>query len=470
MKLAFVHGWSVHHTDTYGELPEILAAQAAALGLALDPVDIHLGRYISFRNEVRMDDVVRAFDRALRDSLGDGRGGIAPFACITHSTGGPVVREWLMHRYGATGLTGCPLAQLIMLAPANHGSALARLGSERLGRIKAWAEGIQPGEKILEWLALGSTSARSLNERWLPLVPFAGGSSFMPFVLTGQTIDKALYDYINPYTGEAGSDGVVRVAAANLAYSWLTLRQGTTPVTMARETKNRIATLLEYRGDLRRSHAAPLLVVPAAAHSGKKLGIMRSPKLADAPAKPVVGAILEAAQTRDAATYATLAQSWSDRTVQEQTKDTDCGRHFQVIFQITDDQGFTVTDYDVILLAGPGYDPDKLPAGFFGDKQVNKQSPERITFFLNFDTMLKVPGGQFGFRVVARPNQGFAYYAPAEFRSDTRAIDHFVDPNSTLYVDIVLRRLVDQETARFGGIDGAPGEFKNAQPGGQLVD
>ncbi len=466
MKLAFVHGWSVHHTDTYGELPRILAERGTLRGLELDPVDIHLGRYISFRDTVRMDDVVRAFDRALRDSLGDGKGGIAPFSCITHSTGGPVVREWLM-RYQASAMADCPLEHLVMLAPANHGSALAVLGSARLGRIKAWFEGIEPGEKILEWLELGSTPARALNQAWLDVPPFAAGGSFMPFVLTGETIDKALYDHINSYTGEVGSDGVVRVAAANLAYSWLTLRQGAKTVAM---TGSGEATLLEFDGKLRSSPPAAFRVVPDASHSGTKLGILRSPTLANADTKPAVRAILDALGTTTKSAYNTLAAKWLEATDAEQAGKGKGRRFFQLIFQITDDQGARVTDYDVLLLAGAKYDPDKLPKGFFVDKQVNKHSPEHITFFLDYDAMMAVPDDQFGFRIVARPDSGFAYYQPAEFRAHAKTLDAFVDPNTTLYVDIVLRRLVDQETARFGPIDGTPGEFKNAKPSGTLVD
>jgi hypothetical protein len=466
MKLAFVHGWSVHHTDTYGELPRLLAAQAAARGLVLDPIDIHLGRYISFHDSVRMDDVVRAFDRALRDALGEDAGAINDFSCITHSTGGPVVREWVQ-RYYSDNLKACPLKHLVMLAPANHGSALAVLGSSRLGRIKAWFEGIEPGEQILEWLELGSTGARQLNKAWLDLAPLGAGSSFMPFVLTGEKIDPKLYDHVNSYTGEAGSDGVVRVAAANLAYSWLTLRQGTKVATMSNGEE---ATLLEFDGKLQRSTPGPFRVLPEASHSGTKYGILRSPTQANVATKPVVGAILDALAVSTKSAYAALGDTWTKATEAEQAGTGKGRRFFQIIFQVTDDQGARVTDYDIILLAGATYDPDKLRKGFLVDKQLNKHSPERITFYFDFDVMMNVPDDRFGFRIAARPDAGFAYYKPAEFRSNAKTLDDFVDPNTTLYVDIVLHRIVDQNVARFGPIDGSPGEFKDTKPNGTPVD
>jgi hypothetical protein len=45
------------------------------------------------------------------------------------------------------------------------------------------------------------------------------------FVLTGQTIDRSFYDNLNSYTDEAGSDGVVRVTAANMNYGLQRLEQ-----------------------------------------------------------------------------------------------------------------------------------------------------------------------------------------------------------------------------------------------------
>ena len=58
MKLIFVHGWSVTHTDTYGELPESLSAGAAEYGLTIEIAHIYLGKYISFHDEVTLDDIV----------------------------------------------------------------------------------------------------------------------------------------------------------------------------------------------------------------------------------------------------------------------------------------------------------------------------------------------------------------------------------------------------------------------------
>ncbi|HEY0946154.1 MAG TPA: hypothetical protein VGD81_12835 [Opitutaceae bacterium] len=468
MKLVFVHGWSVTHTDTYGSLPQILAARAAGRGLSLELVDIWLGRYISFHNEVRMDDVARAFQQALLDALPDGKGGVQPFSCITHSTGGPVVRSWI-HRYFAPAeLAACPLRHLIMLAPANHGSALAILGTSRVGRLKSWFDGIEPGAGILRWLELGSEPARALNRAWLDYDPLAPGSEFRPFVLTGETIDKKLYDYINSYTGEVGSDGVVRVAAANLDYSWLSLSEDGAEVAMTgeldRDGRPKIASLLRYNKDLRVSKPCPFLVVPDASHSGERIGIMRSPTLENADNKPVVAAILAALSVTSRRAYAELATEWARATANVQSGAARRRRFFQMIIRVFDDHGYPVTDYDFILLAGDRYDPDRLPKGFFVDKQPNRHAPQTITFYLDFDVMTAVRDGRFGFRIVARPNAGFAYYRPVEFHADRGTLDTFVDPNTTLYIDITLRRHVDRETARLDPATRGPQDFTDVKP------
>ncbi len=473
MKLIFVHGWSVTHTDTYGELPRILQERGAARGLKLETVDLFLGRYLSFHNPIRMGDLVRAFDRALRDALPDGRGGVAHFSCITHSTGGPVVRSWVERYYGVRRLNRCPLEHLVMLAPANHGSALAALGSSRVGRLKAWFDGVEPGTGVLGWLELGSEEGRGLNRAWLDYAPRRRGTRFRPFVLSGETIDKKLYDYVNPYTGERGSDGVVRLAAANLDYSWLTLRETDEVVEMAgeldRERRPRQAWLLAGVGDLRVSEPCPFKVVPDASHSGDKLGIMRSPTAANAAEKPVVAGILEALAVRTRLEYEAVFERWAAATRKVQDGTGRGRRYFQLVVTVRDDQGDPVTDFDFILTAGDGYDPDKLPKGFFVDKQRNPRSPQTITFYLDFDAMMAVRKDRFGFRVIARPDSGFAYYRPVEFRSDAEKIDTWVDENTTLYVEIVLRRHVDRQTVRLDPAAAGARDFKGTQPEGRGV-
>lgn len=465
MHLVFLHGWSVTDTSTYGRLPQLLAARAAAVGLELELTHLHLGRYISFRNEVRMDDLVRALDHALRELLG---AELPTFACITHSTGGVLVRSWIEAHFGASRLPQCPLSRLIMLAPPNHGSALAILGTARIGRLRSWFQGVEPGDGVLRWLELGSEESRLLNRAWLDYPAADAASALRTFVLTGETIDSKLYDYLNSYTAEAGSDGVVRVASASLGHRWLELRQSEATVPMC--GNGGVAWLLEPTGELRVAEGGAFRIVPDAAHSGAAKGILESPTPGNADRKPVVGAILEALTLGDSPkAYATLTSAWAEATDALQAGSGRKRRFFQLVIRVADDRGTAVTDFDLILLAGPRYDPEAFPRGFVIDKQVNRRSPQTITFYLDFDAVCAARGARFGFRIMARPSSGFARYQPVEFRLGEQSVDQFVVANCTWYVDVTLLRRVDRQTVRFDPAAAGPRDFRGQQPEGTAV-
>ena len=165
MRVVFVHGWSVTSTDTYGGLPEALARHAPPdLDVTID--HLHLAKYVSFADEVLVDDIARGMQAAVEAEIVPKLARGERFACITHSTGGPVVRAWI-HAFHAGRLDRCPLGHLVMLAPANHGSALAQLGKGKLARMKFFLDGLEPGVGVLDWLELGSEQSWRLNCAWL---------------------------------------------------------------------------------------------------------------------------------------------------------------------------------------------------------------------------------------------------------------------------------------------------------------
>jgi len=464
MRIIFVHGWSVVNTNTYGELPTVLSNAAGAYNLELDIQHLYLGRYISFHDEVTVDDISRAMDRALRDLPDNDNNKIIPFSCITHSTGGPVVRSWVDKYYGADGLTKLPLKHLVMLAPANHGSALAKLGKARVGRIKSWFQGVEPGQRILDWLTLGSDGQWTLNERNLNY-DYAG-NSFYPFVLIGQGIDNKFYDYLNNYLVEKGSDGVVRVAGANMNYRYFSLTQSTNPKKIIR--KRPLTFALEPADNVRVPKIPiPLGVYDFYSHSGKRMGIMRSVETGDSNA-PVVNDILKCLQVESDTDYQERAKKLATQTWEQQA-DGDC--YCMVVFNIKDDQGEQIgrDDYDLFLLAGQKYQPQLLPAGFFQDRQMNEKSG-RLVYYLNANKMGEIKDGLFGLRIVARPNKGFSYYCAAEFHSDGISIKNILAPNETTYVDITLHRWVDKNVFRFDSAAEGPVDFKGIRPSGESIN
>lgn len=474
MIVIFVHGWSVTHTNTYGELPQWLESQSKDGKLNIQVGNIYLGHYISFDDTVTVDDIARAFDQAVRDEIADKLRDGERFACITHSTGGPVVRKW-MDLYFKNNLEKCPLSHLIMLAPANHGSALAQLGKSRLGRIKSFFDGVEPGQHVLDWLELGSDMSWQLNDSWLDYDCTAKG--IYSFVLTGQKIDRQLYDALNSYTGEAGSDGVVRVTAANMNYSLLKLHQ----------EGNNGENLVVAK--MKRAQPMAFGVLPGCSHSGKKMGIIRSITMANAANHPTAIWILRCLQVRHRDAYNSLAKELDKITKETQEnehaesvktliykREYITNRYAMIIFRLIDDRGNHLVDYDLYLTAGPQYSEYALPKGFFVDRQRNLHNSGKLTYFLDYDIMeagINTPRmqGNLGFRIKAYPeasDQALAYYRLLDFHCSLADINKILHPNETVMVEIMLQRRVDKTVSRI--TNNLTPEKISRKPTGKKVD
>ena len=140
-----------------------------------------------------------------------------------------------------------------------------------------------------------------------------------------------------------------------------------------------------------------------------------------------------------------------------------------LIFNIRDDQGDPINDYDLFLLAGSNYAPDELPKGFFVDRQKNKARPNRLVYYLNYEFMRTIRDGLLGFRVIARPKAGFSYYDAVEFRLGDIPLDAVLQPNEALHVDIEINRRVDEEVFRLDPADDGSQDFKKQEPSGKTV-
>ena len=500
--VVFVHGWSVTNTNTYGGLPARLRNEAPQRGLDIEVRHVFLGRYVSFYDEVRVPDVSRAFESAIADELGPLLANGERFACISHSTGGPVIRDWWQRYYdGVRGSGQCPMSHLIMLAPANHGSALAQLGKGRLSRLKSWFGGVEPGQGVLDWLELGSREAWDLNNAWIASGdrPIAA-NGILPFVLTGQTIDRKFYDNLNSYTGELGSDGVVRVAGANLRSRLVTLEQQEPEKASAQATKLH-APALKLSG-VTVSAETSLRIVRGAAHSGRRKGIMRGvhAEAEHAKGRDQVAAIFECLAVTDKASYRRAVKAHDEETarVQEEERlETEdrlllSDTHFihdrcaMVVFRVSDDYGHALQDFDLLLTAGEDNDPNKLPKGFFKDRQRNRVSGNCITYYFNYDIMAGAPevragdelvraatpgATALGLRVIPRPEDGFVRYLPCEIRASGEMLHEVLRPNETTYVDIRLRRIVSKEVFRLARLEGdsTSGSFRRVRPGDEIA-
>ncbi|MES2656372.1 MAG: phospholipase [Bacteroidota bacterium] len=461
--ILFIHGWSVTNIDTYGDLPLRLQAEAQKNNIDIKVEEIFLGRYISFHDEVSLQDISRAFEYAINEKLNVKK---ERYVCITHSTGAPVLRDW-WQRYNTDRIP--PVSHLIMLAPANFGSALAILGKGKLSRIKAWFDDVEPGQKVLDWLELGSMQAWELNKKWI----MSDGAQIsnngvFPFVVTGQSIDRKFYDNLNSYTGELGSDGVVRTSSTSLNSTYIKVTQD---ITVDAAKKYALSSELKIE-EYKESPSAPLRVVKGKSHSGDEMGIMKSVKKGtdDVKSAETVNAIFDCIKVKNNDDYNKLVEKFKtetdavqkDELVEEvkgifkTTRTFIHNRYSQVIFRVTDSEGHPVTDFDLLLTAGNN-NPNHLPAGFAADRQRNSNNPEMITYYFNYDvlkngsqeTNFKDKITKLGLQINPRPLEGFVRFVPCQITANDELLDKVFKPNSTTLIDIVLHRVVSNEVFRF---------------------
>ncbi len=454
--LVFVHGWSVTNTSTYGALPQKLQQKAASQGVPLAIADIWLSEYVSFDDAVTMGDLVRAFDHALRDlHLLD-----ASVACVTHSTGGPVLREWLRAQRDRPGAySTIRLTHLMMLAPANFGSALAQLGKGVLGKLRAWWDGVEPGQRILDWLELGSSESLSLNLDHIHGDDPAARGQFL-FVLTGDRPDRSLYDHVNSYTGEDGSDGVVRVAAANLnaCHAVLARQSGDTGDTLALNLVTAPRTAFK--------------LIAGASHSGTGQGIM-----AAAPDE-TVNTLLRCLLVRDSAGYAQLCDAFAAENAQRDASKVELESvgpfparvhihdpRSMVIVRLTDEAGEPLVGSRLLLTAGSPPNADWMPQGFMLDRQANSRSANVISLFLNHallagDGRVADPANSrktlrpavdghhpYGARVEPADLSGLVHHAAADSALNEDLFQAF-GAHQTTVLDVVLPRKVHEGVFR----------------------
>jgi len=76
-------------------------------------------------------------------------------------------------------------------------------------------------------------------------------------------------------------------------------------------------------------------------------------------------------------------------------------------------------------------------------------------------------GGKFGFKITARPAEGFAYYTVAEHQGTFAGLRRYFEPNQTLMVEVELKRHVVEGVFQLTQ-NLAPEEFKDQPKGSEL--
>lgn len=345
-RVLVLHGWS----DASGSFRDLGQRLQAA---GFDTLDIWLADYLSMDDDVTIPDIAKRMEEVVAGLVATGKLTV-PFDMIVHSTGGLVARQWLVF-YDRLRQPRW-LKHLVMLAPANYGSALAAKGKSFIGRVtKGLGHGLQTGTQVLNALELGSpyqwrlalSDVLSTDGAIGDATPAYGEDGCLPFVLSGiKGYEGILMQIVN----EDGADGTVRAAAANLNAYGATLDFTVSEQDPAFTPWEPRDTLGPYA----------FRALPDEDHSSIK----------SASGAQTLALIVQALQCQDFAQYRAIQQAWSAATDQLEVA-TDPGRHrfFVLNTFVVDDLGNPVEDH-FIEFYGPDHETNSEPMLYFHDKVI----------------------------------------------------------------------------------------------------
>ena len=313
-------------------------------------------------------------------------------------------------------------SHFISLAGANHGSTLAQLGNMQMVYLyRAISGGTAVGAEVLQDLDYGSEFLLKLNNDWLDAYCSANPPGTMLFSLGGD--DHSAIDHqIFWQTHEDGSDGTVRVSAANLNYRMMTIDQ------------NDPQPALSVK---KMPYTVPHLVLKDISHTGDN-GIMGGN---DATTNIVYHEIRTALQVRDKAAYDAVAATWSRRTDDWSTANREqCAS--TIVFSLHHPGGRKVKDS--LILIGDEKDPNNQDALINVGRTLksrqpiqNATTPSSVSFYVSYGDFLT----SYPHAVQIQTNSGCAeiVYPVAKYlvaASDPAAIQ----ANQFSYVTVTLQR------------------------------
>jgi pimeloyl-ACP methyl ester carboxylesterase len=376
-QVLIIHGWS-DTSDSFHALSRFLGAHG------FDVRTLWLGDYISMEDDVRVQDVAIRMADVIDQRIAQGDLQ-SSFDIIVHSTGGLVVRAWLTTRYHGAA-ERCPAKRLLMLAPANYGSKLAAIGKTMLARlVKGFKHGFQTGTSMLNDLELASPFQWELAQRDVLVAPggdttrYYGEDRVWPFVIVGTRGYTAMLRQI---ANENGSDGTVRVCAANLNARGVTIDfRETDPERMMQLWDSRLQCDVPLAVLPTRTHGS--IIDPDRSDSDNIEDIVES----DAEKQQLGSLILEALGCASFDAYRDIQARWEDLSNQTANRhladpsnpQSECfHQYMQLNAYVVDDHGKPVPDYFLEFFSNPdeAQDPANvyLHANVIEDVKKNSQN------------------------------------------------------------------------------------------------
>lgn len=481
--ILLVHGYSAESKSsapasvarTYQHLPKLLRERFGS-----DLTDLDLSRYISLEDSITLDDISRGMERALETDYDELRK--SGFNIITHSTGALVVRNWLRRYWNPE--QECPARRIIHLAGANFGSGWASVGRSQLAK---WGRIVfsrsERGMRVLDGLELGSNWTIDMHlELERKLAEASLENRPLEACIVGSQHPEKFQLIPVKYAHEEDADGVVRVASANLNYSYLLFKSNqpddfTLPDPSAeaketgfhvnlRELKNPEEVKEVYSVEKKlRSRPCPLAIPYAASHTDGSTSILGGKKNRNA-VLPLIGAALDAGP--DDADE--LSKTYSEATGQarEEAKgekgfatyafglvkirrQSQYNAHAQVVFRIFDQYGSGVEHFNIYFNSLGGEKGDRLINELFRDGHPNSKSRNTITFHLRLsewsqkdgvweDLLDQVNGCTISVDATEHGTDEI-YYEPFRAHLGAEDLHEWLRPHETTIVDIYMRRL-----------------------------
>lgn len=448
-KLLIIHGYSDGATS-FTALRDFFVSNGA-----YSRDDVFLLNYDSLDDESTFEDFADKLDEDYAKLF---KGERIDVAC--HSTGALVARAWLRMHYQRQIADGndvptSPAEHLLMFAPANFGSDLARLGQSFLGKFRSTffnsnhqgEDFMESGRVVLQGLEPASPfqwamSADDLHGEGYFNVALGSGNVCYPFVFAAGRAYGGLQGKLLPSRSKAGTDGTVRICGTSLN-TRKCLVDFAKPIVKPLWLKERKFPVIPF-------------AIFGEFNHGSIVGMEESFKSGSNSAGNLA---LESIQVKTIAAYAEIANRF-DQVLKQKYSGDDFQQFF---FQVSDDVGFSIADYflDFYVMLPSGEIDSKLTAEF--DKEFESEftrhsaDPSCRVLMLNVTNLRKYlqkiikSKARLVFDIAAKaPNPQVKYLSGFAVLFDGAASTQgnkpsFLYPNTTTLVQIILNRVTSDK-------------------------